>query len=298
MVKINFVRGKVWEFAELPEKSIALDGAVMGPRMDNQRRVYSFDHHGNCVRHSSSATCVQVLDAVLLGLQPESFNVFINDIDEDTVIAASLLVHPEMARSEKVQEFTRHAGLLDAHGPAYPLPAKFRGLIYSFQEIVMESFGSLKLEKHFTEDELQQILHKYIANFKRWAEEDFPAGRTEKKANRTYHITPDTGKNWVMVTSDTYIFDLVYKDGYTRIITWKQMADKTYSYTVGKKSEFVDFPVREILDTLNEIEPGWGGGSTIGGSPRHQDGSRSRLPPEKVVEIVNNYLDRKVTGAP
>jgi hypothetical protein len=291
MVNITFVRGKVWNLNELPEMSIALDGSVMGPQIDNTRKVYSFDHHGNCVRHASSATCVQVLDAILLGLQPEGFNIFINDIDEDTVIAASLLVYPELAQAEKAQKFIRYAGLLDAHGPAYPMPSRYRRLIGAFQEMVMESFGSLKLEKLFTESELSGILNKYINNFKKWVEDDFPESRTERRGNRTYHITPATGKDWIMVTSETYIFDLLYKDGYTKIITWKQMADKTYSYTVGKKSEFVDFPVREILNALDAVEKGWGGGSTIGGSPRNQDGSRSRLPPEKVVEIVNSYLE-------
>lgn len=28
---------------------------------------------------------------------------------------------------------------------------------------------------------------------------------------------------------------------------------------------------------MNQLEPGWGGGSTIGGAPRNPDGSRSKL---------------------
>ena len=42
----------------------------------------------------------------------------------------------------------------------------------------------------------------------------------------------------------------------------------------------------EILAALSLREAGWGGGSTIGGAPRHPDGSRSKLPPDVVFELV------------
>ena len=75
------------------------------------------------------------------------------------------------------------------------------------------------------------------------------------------------------------------------------MADGSYNYTVGKKSELViGFPVGPgkvegtILFTLNEREAGWGGGSTIGGAPRNEDGSRSRLIPDEVFAIVQGIV--------
>jgi hypothetical protein len=62
---------------------------------------------------------------------------------------------------------------------------------------------------------------------------------------------------------------------------------------VGKASEFVPFDVRRFLEMCNELEPGWGGGSTIGGSPRNSDGSRSRL---KVEEVSRVLLDVAESG--
>ena len=59
----------------------------------------------------------------------------------------------------------------------------------------------------------------------------------------------------------------------------------TRAYTIAKRSEFVDFDVRAFLAAMSAREPGWGGGSTIGGAPRHADGSRSRLPIEDVVAV-------------
>ena len=52
---------------------------------------------------------------------------------------------------------------------------------------------------------------RYIDNFKKWVEDDLLESKTEKNRKRTYQITPETGKDWVMVTSDTYVFDLLYK---------------------------------------------------------------------------------------
>ena len=46
------------------------------------------------------------------------------------------------------------------------------------------------------------------------------------------------------------------------------------------------FPVRTSLAALNDRERGWGGGSTVGGAPRNADGSRSRLTPDEVFDIV------------
>ena len=44
------------------------------------------------------------------------------------------------------------------------------------------------------------------------------------------------------------------------------------------------------ITALGEIEPGWGGGSTIGGAPRNADGSRSRLTPKQVFDAVERVL--------
>lgn len=54
-------------------------------------------------------------------------------------------------------------------------------------------------------------------------------------------------------------------------------ADGTTAYTIGKRSEFVDYDVRAFLARLTAREQGWGGGSTVGGAPRHADGRRSQL---------------------
>ncbi len=102
-----------------------------------------------------------------------------------------------------------------------------------------------------------------------------------------------TGTGWVLVTSDADALDQVYAAGHARVVMWRPLPDGSTAYTVARRSDLVDgFPVGPvsrpgtILAALAAREPGWGGGSSIGGAPRHPDGRRSALPPDKVFAVV------------
>jgi hypothetical protein len=116
------------------------------------------------------------------------------------------------------------------------------------------------------------------------------------RPERSYTAT-HTGTDWVMATSEAGVFDLVYEAGHTRAVLWQPLPDGSTAYTVGRKSDLVDgFPVgppsrpETILAALAGREPGWGGGSSIGGAPRHPDGSRSRLSPDEVFAVVEEAV--------
>ncbi len=143
MLKVVIERGKVWDTNSLPEKSIAIDGSVSGPFIDNKKKNYSFDHHGNCIRHTTSATCVQVLDAILLGFEPKNYSLYINDIDHDTVLATALLTEPSFAKIDMVQDTVRAVGLIDAHGPSYPLQKNYQNLFDIFHNNVMIKYNQV-----------------------------------------------------------------------------------------------------------------------------------------------------------
>ena len=289
MLNIIIERGKVWSIKELPPKSIAIDGAVSGPFIDNDKKVYSFDHHGNCIRHATSATCIQVLDAILLGFDPTNFNLYINDIDHDTVLATALLTEPSFAKIDNVQNIVRTVGLIDAHGPAYPLQTKDKKLFDLFNHYVMEKFNQLKKYKEYGQCDLRELLFDCLENFDLMLENKYTEFKL-KETEKAYTLTPPTNADWVMVKSANYVFNELYQEGYNKIVMWDLMPDGSYSYTVGKKSEFINFPIKKILETLNKEEAGWGGGSTIGGAPRNSDGSRSKLNPEKLIEIINSAI--------
>lgn len=296
--KINLVieTGKVWNFSDLPEKSVALDGAVRGPKIDNKRKVYSFDHHENCIRHISAATCVQILDALLLGFNPSGFNVYINDVDADTLLSVYLLMNPKMAKNKFVQDIVRNVGIIDAHGSFYPLQKRIRKKLTSFNNYVMHNLYHnfynhlyhLKNEK-FAMAEQKLLIEESLEKVNNFFTKKLTIEIIEDPLP-TYKVTPETNAEWVMVRAHADIFSTLYKSGFDKVVIWEYLSDQSISYTIAKKSEFVDFPVKEIIEELNKIENGWGGGSTIGGAPRNEDGSRSRIKPEDIVDIVNEII--------
>lgn len=287
-MRIIVERGTKWKFEELPDYSIAIDGSVEGPIIDNINHKYSFDHHGNCVRHATSSSCVQVLDALLLDFDPSRYSLYINDVDGDTVIAASLLLKPELVKNPYVQEITRVIGILDSHGPSYPLNKKEEDICDIFMNNVVNKVYDLKRDKKYGDYDLESLLFECIDKFNLMIENKFQSNL--KITEPEYSINPETNKDWIMVeTNDRNIFSYLYKN-YSKAVIWQKQNDNSYSYTIAKKSEFVDFPVQKIIQELNKIESGWGGGSTIGGAPRNIDGSRSKLNPSQIVDIINGII--------
>ncbi|MBL7487468.1 hypothetical protein I6A60_05985 [Frankia sp. AgB1.9] len=80
---------------------------------------------------------------------------------------------------------------------------------------------------------------------------------------------------------------------------WREQLDGTTAYTVARRSALVDdFPVGPpdqpdtILAALAAREPGWGGGTTVGGAPRHPDRRRSTLTPDEVFTLIEHTVTR------
>lgn len=284
-------RGETLQFSQLPPKSIALDGFVQGPAMDLVNQKFSFDHHDGCIRMFTSATCRQVQDALLLGLNPEGFEVFINDVDGDTVLSVWLLQHPERANLPRVLALVDVVAAMDAHGPAYPV--RDAALASAFYDGVMAPESTSRRNKSYGTLDLNELLATCLQNLDRWFAGELLG--TSARETRSYEVTHQ-GKGWVMARSDSFIFDLLYKDGITAAVAWRPLPDGSFLYTIGKKSDLVHFPLgpvsmpRTCLFLLNQKETGWGGGSAIGGSPRNADGSGSRILPEELIQIIESLL--------
>ncbi|WP_322752139.1 hypothetical protein [Frankia sp. Cas3] len=284
--------GRVVSLADLPRYSIALDGLVQGPQLDLDGRRLSFDHHGNCVRLVTSATCRQVLDALLLGLDPSSYTVYVNDIDADTALAVALLAHPEWvapdsAHAPRTRALVETIGSRDAHGPAYPVadPA-----------LLAEFAAAVPLpRRHAPVGDPAGALAGCVTAITRLITRvpgENPQRAVPTRGEPTFTVT-HSGTGWVMATSAGDGFDPVYTAGHTRAVLWQRLPDSSIAYTVGRRSDLVDrFPVGPpsdpgtILAALAAREPGWGGGSSVGGAPRHPDGSRSALTPDEVFAVV------------
>ncbi len=296
-MKIVINRGATIPFSELPPKSIALDGYCQGPTIDPKTERYSFDHHGGCIRMITSATCKQVYDAILLGLDPKDFTVYVNDVDGDTVLAVWLLQQNplDVIKSSYIQWLVDIVGSVDAHGPAYPLVDQ--EIAEQFFEGAMKPERDLQRAKKYGEADLEELLKLCCNNVT-----SLVRGKLDWKPSlrkiRDYRIVHEGYDGWVMVKSDENVFDLVYAKGYTKVVVYRELPDGSIKYAIGKKSDLVSgFPIGPvnlpgtILHLLNDHEPGWGGGSTIGGSPRQADGSGSKLKPKEVLKLVDAVLE-------
>lgn len=291
-MKLIIERGKTVSFESLPPKSIALDGYVQGPFVDAENCRFSFDHHDKCVRLVTSATCEQVLDALLMGLDPRDYTVFVNDVDEDTVLSVWLLENPERVLEPKVRRLVEMVAKVDAHGIAYPVLE--RDLFETFGRIAMAPVAAHRKTKTLHTADQATLLRQCIDGVAAMLGAEVKA---TERPSRSYQLLFMGLGGWVLVQSDDQVSDLIYADGHTKAILYQPLQNDTYNYTVMKKSDLVmGFPVGPgsqagtILHRLNELEPGWGGGSTIGGAPRNADGSRSRLSPREVFDVVQNLL--------
>lgn len=97
------------------------------------------------------------------------------------------------------------------------------------------------------------------------------------------HTVVYQGSNWILVQTDNdNLFDVLYNQGYERVVLMNELPDGTFEYIIGKQSEKTeDFPVGPqtgkgtFLYELNNLEPGWAGSVQYGGAPMNTDGSRS-----------------------
>lgn len=286
-MKLVIERGRTVALEELPPWSLALDGYVQGPALDNANHRYSFDHHKGCIRLITTATCEQVRDAVLLGLDPSRYTVYVNDVDTDAALAVWALRNPERLREPKVRSLITAAGLLDAHGGAYP-GVERRALIEWIGEPETDARADGRYER-LSNEALGELIEAIGERFERAL-----AGKAPSEVSLARDLPPAQykvlfrGTGWKLVeATDPHVLYDLYARGHERVVTCRPVADGSIAYTVARRSDFVDgFDVPAILEALARLEPGWGGGSTIGGAPRRADGSRSHLSPRQVFDAV------------
>lgn len=301
---------RVWQLAELPCRSIALDGAVAGPLLDPVRQRYSFDHHAGCLRLVTSATCQQVLDAILMGLEPVGHRVFLNDLDADTVLSTWLIEHaarwlqPECRR--KVTPLVANVGAADAHGPGF-IPDN-PSLVASFHRRVLAPVRKARLQG-YPEGPIH-ALETAVSLLEDWWQAGLaPAADAQEPAHCPFELQPR--ERWVLATlrapPSTHTrggFRSLYRLGFDRVVVWSPMASGRYRYTLARRSDLVaGFPLERMLARLEAAEleargtnerprQPWGGGSSIGGSP----GDGSVLAPARVAALIDEVLnDRSAT---
>lgn len=272
---IGFEYGKTTPAEEMADNTVYLDGAVQGPSINNERRSYSFDHHAGCIRAFTLASCQQVAQALELGWDPRGLEVVVNDLDADTMVSVWLILHPERVREDRVRELVNRVGFVDAHGPAIP-GHKPHPLHFA----LTPRYGQPQTEETFTG--FLKVLDDWYETGKE------PATRDDRPAP-AFGLTAD---GELKDLGSVKGFEEVYGQGCVVGVVLVPGVEGTIGYTVGKVSDFVSYDVKAFLARCNELEPGWGGGSTVGGAPRLEGGKRSSLPRVKVEELLQMGWNR------
>lgn len=289
-------RGKKWAVEDLDRKTIALDGAVSGPYVDSENEIFSFDHHEHCIRGITLSACEQVRDFLLLGLEPNDYTILVNDIDMDSALSAWLLMNPTRAVEPLVEKLVHMAGRQDAHVGSYPVKDSALLDWIAEPEIRTRSDGSYE---SLTNDGLGFLLEAIWRRIEQYADGRQPDLSRWKDEAADHYEVECRGSNWSMVrlTGERPHRGMA-KANINRWVGYRELGDGTLCVTICKRSEVTTgFPVGPadkpgtILHALSKMEPGWGGSTTVGGSPKKKDGSGTTMSVSQILDVVEGIVE-------
>ncbi len=297
---------KTWDAfrAENPPYSIALDGYVIGaPAFDPKGPHANFDHHADVDRLATRSTCMQVFMAISVGFfevfqkdgDPHA-HVFVNDPDQDTCLAVWLLRNPgRIANARIVQPLARlllAEDILDCTGGAYPVAPNRPGM-RQMAWVFGPYFDARTAGKvpDMTADDMRALIDTVCDRITMLADGD---GQEVDLDTDLEEI--GGGPGWKMIVEHgPHARTELFSSGVRAFVSVRDNDDGSWTYTLGRMSPFVRFPIDELFRRLNEVEgishgaDGWGGSNTIGGSPRI---GGSKLDPKTLERLINEHLER------
>ncbi len=291
----------------VPRGSVALDGLVRGaPKFSEEHLCANFNHHQDVDRLATRSTAGQVLIAIKQRLMDRfkeggslNLHVFVNDPDQDSALAVWLLANHERVlgtRSEPtLSKLVFAEDLLDTTAGAYPFEpdsSLMRELAWIFEPYVEARVsGRIRLMQGA---EMANVIDAVGLRISRYS-----LGERQEVELDTRLEVVGGGKYWGLIREQGfYARTGLFAKGIHAFVSILEESDGCYHYSIGKMSPFIPFPITKIYAVLNEREGldsasgvCWGGGDTIGGSPRRVG---SKLSPREVEEIINALLGEMV----
>lgn len=295
--------------------AIALDGYVSdAPKFDAERKIANFNHHEKVDRLATRSTTGQVYVAIKQGLFQTFCNVsgeavakiYVNDPDQDVATSVWLLRNHQRVMGGKSEPLiTRMVGvvdLLDTTGGLYPLDPKMdirRELAWIFEPYV--AFRKSGMLQKLNADEMASIIDVVGSRIT-----EYTLGRGKKTAlDCRYEVLArsEFGYPWAMIREiGLDARAKLVSDGIDAFISMTPRGVGRWTYTVAKASQFIPLEIDKVFFFLNQAEgisqdasDKWGGGETIGGSPR---ASGSTLSPANVVKILEWHCEKPFDRKP
>ncbi len=297
----------------LGPRTILLDGAgSFGPLVDNKAKLYNLDHHSNCERMVTLATCEQALLLVQSGLQLKEgdWSVYANEPDLDTILAIWCLLNFERVRDlrpgarEILFPLVRLEGAIDANGPEL---AQFCGLT---DETLDRARGRLdellgreqecKKRGEWQTVDFEQFTLDVLTDIDRlvYGIEDF---REYASIEEIYGHT-EIGKRQVAVacrdSAGVYAVEHLLKARWGEQLALIALENHPRHYTLRRTSTLATFDLDDAYERLNLLDPAvdgrppqkrWGGSNSIGGSPRP---SGSDLAPDALLDVLEDAFKK------
>ena len=286
---------------------IAIDGYVAeAPKFDEKLPCANFNHHEGVSRLETRATSAQVLLSVRMGLfKTFRFNnipkadVFCNDCDEDVGLTWFILLNHVLAESiinPMLNRLVSVAELMDTTAGMLPLsPDSYilREMAWIFRPY-REFRVNGGLDRRKSEEfrlVIDHVCDRVMSHI---------TGSGEAISLDISYIKIGGGNGWSIIEEvGMYGRQGALFDGVKAFVSVRKRSTGLWSYSIGRISEFIPFPVQNLLTLLNiaeahalggqnNMKDSWGGGTTIGGSPRTVGSKNS---PEKIEFLINKSLE-------
>lgn len=301
---------KTWKqfCEETPHFSIALDGYVAdGPKFEPLSMHANFNHHEMVNRLATRSTTGQIFLALKQGL-PKVFsadgeffaNVYVNDPDQDVATSVWLLRNYQRVMKNKseplITRFISVVDLLDTTGGLFPLDPELdirKEIAWIFEPYT--EFRKAGTLQKLNAQEMSALIEVVCGRIS-----DYSLGKGKKIILDTRYEKLHPGYGWAMVKEIGMEARAQFvNDGINAFVSVQERPDGSWNYTLARTAEFVSFPIPLLCRALNTAEgleessSKWGGGDTIGGSPRE---GGSRLSPKEVIELIEKFYEYSKYG--
>lgn len=309
---------------DYPRYSIAIDGFCSGPTRSSVgglrlninhhesdeavRRAIEHPDEVGALSHAQEvqsvgrlplrSTCDQALCLVKLGLfetyqhggKPTA-RLWVNDCDQDVVLATYVLMHPWAADVKLFRELERIEDYLDMSAGLFPVKRRWsvvRRLCWITEEYTrVKQDGSL-----FTMGAKE--MGACILRMHERVRETLDTGGQELDPDTEFAVLEDHGFWQVVQEVGAHARLGMAEAGIKAFLSVISRQPGHYRYTLARLSPFIPFPVDRLCEELNRVEgygpddpSRWGGSDTVGGSMR---GNGSSLPPAEVIKVIEDWL--------
>lgn len=277
-----------------PRGSIAVDGYLPeAPWLDSEALQANINHHEAVDRLGTRCTAAQAAIGVRLGrfetFFREGIHFWANDCDPDVAMALWVFENPARMRGALNPLFNKAIHLLDmldTTASTYPLPLDFDlGEYHWIFDPYFEAQQRGVIERKDPRDyaRIVDACHLHL--------EQYLVGKPGRVEVEMGYDTVAVYPGWGMFRPQGSLARMgIVAAGYYAFVLVRNRPNGRWTYTVQRTSDGVQFPLPRIFQALTAREGGaepWGGGDTVGGSPRALG---SRLSPAEVAEVVNAVL--------